>query len=226
MTLNSNLPPIGKSGRPVEFVREAAVESAMNLFWKKGFLSVSAKDLADAMGIQRSSFYNSFGKREAVFLEALSLYSTLTPDRPLHQVLPGQAVVPVVVSVMRNICHIRATDVEARGCMVCNGIAELVGVEESLGPLLESGVKRMTVVVENLLCQAVQQGEITLPENTGTVAETFVAFLIGLNTISKIVRNEKQLWAMCAQFLRGLGLPEEALEPTSQVSSANKKRGG
>ncbi|HEY3326417.1 MAG TPA: TetR/AcrR family transcriptional regulator [Novimethylophilus sp.] len=202
----------GKTGRPVGFVREQAIEAAMHLFWKKGFLAVSAKDLADAMNIQRSSFYNSFGSREAVFIEALRRYAEQSPDAPLDHVAPGQAVVPVLVSTLRRICHARAKDAEGRGCLVCNGMAELVGVEESIGPILEQAVKHRTSVIRHLLQQAISQGEIGMIENEDAAARAFVAFLIGLNTISKIVRDEGQLWAMCRAFLAGQRIPKAALD--------------
>ncbi|MEW6130092.1 MAG: TetR/AcrR family transcriptional regulator [Acidobacteriota bacterium] len=201
-----------RTGRPVGFVREEAVEAAMNLFWRKGFLAVSAKDLADAMGIQRSSFYNSFGSRESLFSEALQLYATQTPDVPLSKLETGQPVIPVLVRVMRKICQVRAADAEARGCLVCNSIAELVGVENSIGPMLEELVETQVTVLEQLLQQAIHQGEVEPLADVNTAARTFVAFLIGLNTISKVIREEKQLWTMCREFLLGLGIPKPALE--------------
>jgi TetR/AcrR family transcriptional repressor of nem operon len=201
----------GKSGRPMGFVREQAIDAAMHLFWKQGFLSISAKDLADAMSIQRSSFYNSFGSREAVFIEALQHYTAQAPDAPLDKFPPGQPVVPVLVTVLRRICRVRSADVEARGCLVCNAIAELVGVDQVIGPLLEDAVKHRTVVFRSLLSQAVRQGEIGPLADEEAAAAGFTAFLIGLNTLSKVVRDEKQLWAICRQFLRGLGIAEELL---------------
>ncbi len=204
-------PLAGRTGRPPGFARTDAVDAAMNLFWKKGFRAVSASDLADAMSIQRSSFYNSFGSREQVFREALQRYAGQTPDAPLYRVRPGEAVVPILVSVLRDICRVRAADPGARGCLVCNGIAELVGVEKTIGPLLEDAMANMAGAVERLLRQAVQRKELTLPTDAATAAKSFVAFLIGLNTISKVVRSERQLWAMCRPFLRGLGVPGEAL---------------
>ncbi len=217
MTDQSTARSLRKSGRPVGFTRDDAVEAAMNVFWKKGFLAVSAKDLAESMGIQRSSFYNSFGSREAVYREALDRYSALAPDAPLDHVAPGQPVVPVLVSVMRHLCHVRALDTEARGCMVCNGIAELVGVEDFVGPLLKNAVKRRVAVLERLLRQAVRQGEIGALSDERATARAVVAFLVGLNTVSKVVRDEKQLWAMCREFLAGLGVSKAALNvPVSE----------
>lgn len=212
MDKNALTPRAGRSGRPAGFARADAVNAAMNLFWRRGFLAVSAKDLAEAMAIQRSSLYNSFGSREAVFREALALYGTQAPDAPLDHLRPGEPAIPTIVSVMRNLCHLRASDGEARGCLVCNGVAELVGVEDELGPLLEAAVKQRVSRVERLLLQAVKQGEIAPLADPRAAAKSFTAFLIGLNVLSKVVRDEKQLWATCRQFLLGLGVPGTALD--------------
>lgn len=213
-----------RPGRPASFMQEDALTAAMNLFWRKGFLAVSAKDLASAMGIQRSSFYNSFGSREKVFIEALNLYVTLTPDVPLSKVEPGQPVIPVLVSVMRNICQIRAADPEARGCLVCNSIAELVGVEKTLEPKLEEAVNARVKLLERLLSQAVQQGEIEPLSDVTSAARAFVAFLIGINTVSKVIRDERQLWGMCREFLLGLGISKQALKKRRSIKHAKSDR--
>jgi TetR/AcrR family transcriptional repressor of nem operon len=192
-------------------VRDQAVEAAMQLFWKKGFPAVSVNDLAGAMHIRRSSFYNSFGNREAVFIEALRRYAAQAPDAPLDEISADRPVLPALAAVLRGICRVRAADADARGCLVCNAIAELGGVDQALGPLLEEAVKHRTDVFRRLLNQAVSQGEIGPLADEEAAAAGFTAFLIGLNTLSKVVRDEKQLWAICRQFLRGLGVTEEIL---------------
>ena len=184
----------------------------MDLFWKKGLLAVSAKDLAEAMNIRRSSFYNSFGSREAVFIEALRLYTEQAPDAPLDRFTPGQPVVPLLISTLRRICHVRARDAEGRGCMVCNGIAELVGVDKAVGPVLEQAVRQRTLALRRLLRQAINQKEIGVLQDEQATAEAFVAFLIGLNTFSKVVRNENRLWAMCREFLATQGILRTTLD--------------
>lgn len=213
-------PRTGRSGRPIGFSRREAVESAMKLFWKKGLSSVSVKALSEAMAIQRSSFYNSFVGREELFREVLALYGTLTPDVPLDHIRPGEPVVPVIVSVMRDLCRMRADDCEARGCLVCNGVAELAGVEDEIGSLLAQIIKHRESTLERILVQAVKQGEIPPIDDAGAAARSFVAFLIGMNTLSKIVRRESDLWAACRQYLSGLGFPHVVLNPVAADPAA------
>jgi AcrR family transcriptional regulator len=61
-------------GRPREFDRDAALEAAMLLFWRKGFAATSMNDLCDAMGIRSPSLYAAFGSKEALYLEAVERY--------------------------------------------------------------------------------------------------------------------------------------------------------
>jgi AcrR family transcriptional regulator len=61
-------------GRPREFDREAALQAAMLLFWRKGFAATSINDLCDAMGIRSPSLYAAFGSKEALYLEAIDHY--------------------------------------------------------------------------------------------------------------------------------------------------------
>jgi AcrR family transcriptional regulator len=61
-------------GRPREFDRDAALEAAMLLFWRKGFAATSMNDLCDAMGVRSPSLYAAFGSKEALYLEAVEHY--------------------------------------------------------------------------------------------------------------------------------------------------------
>jgi AcrR family transcriptional regulator len=62
------------TGRPREFDRDAALEAAMFLFWRKGFAASSMNDLCDAMGIASPSLYAAFGDKESLYLEAIEHY--------------------------------------------------------------------------------------------------------------------------------------------------------
>lgn len=61
-------------GRPKSFDRENAVEQAMRLFWERGYDGASFDDLTLAMGINASSFRNTFKSKEALYREATNAY--------------------------------------------------------------------------------------------------------------------------------------------------------
>jgi TetR/AcrR family transcriptional repressor of nem operon len=198
-------------GRPSEFSREAAIAGAMNLFWRNGYLGVSTRDLAEAMNIQRSTFYNSFGDRESVFIDALQHYSEIAPDKMLDCIQPGEPVLPVLIAFFRRLCQSRVADEEARGCLVCNSVAELVGVDEKLGGILRTAIHERVQATEHILQQAIEQSELTLKTDVNAAARSLVAFLLGFNLLSKAIRNEEELRSTCRSFLLGLGVPEGML---------------
>ncbi len=193
-------------GRPAQFDREQAVEIAMNEIWMNGFEACSIKAISEKLGITRSSFYNAFQSREALFEEALELYFSQTPDRVLAQVDSDIRIVPMLTKMFRDVCRARAADPQARGCMAVNCVAELVGVNEALGPMLERAVLGSLERLEHLLRRAAANGEI---EDRGDLREKALALqnlLIGLNVMCKVVRSEKDLWRAARQTLKGLGV--------------------
>jgi AcrR family transcriptional regulator len=63
--------PSGKLGRPREFDMHAALDQAMQVFWRKGYEGASIADLTAAMGINSPSVYAAFGNKLGLFKAVL-----------------------------------------------------------------------------------------------------------------------------------------------------------
>ncbi len=61
-------------GRPRGFDRDEALESAIRLFWGRGYEATSISDLTQAMHITPPSLYAAFGDKKRLFLEAVERY--------------------------------------------------------------------------------------------------------------------------------------------------------
>ncbi|ORE94007.1 TetR/AcrR family transcriptional regulator [Aurantimonas sp. 22II-16-19i] len=70
----SPAPPARRTGRPLSFDRDAALVTAMHLFWRHGYEATSVADLTRAMGITPPSLYAAFGDKRRLFLEAVHRY--------------------------------------------------------------------------------------------------------------------------------------------------------
>ncbi|BAU15370.1 putative transcriptional regulator [Leptolyngbya sp. NIES-3755] len=66
--------PRAVQGRPRAFDIDIALDQALLLFWRKGYLGTSLTDLTEAMGINRPSLYAAFGNKETLFRKALDRY--------------------------------------------------------------------------------------------------------------------------------------------------------
>jgi AcrR family transcriptional regulator len=62
-------------GRPREFDVDAALDRAIDVFWRQGYEGTSLSDLTDAMGINRPSLYSAFGNKEDTFKRAVDRYA-------------------------------------------------------------------------------------------------------------------------------------------------------
>lgn len=62
------------AGRPRQFDREAALRTARDVFWARGFEATSMSDLVAALGIASARIYAAFGSKERLFKEAIELY--------------------------------------------------------------------------------------------------------------------------------------------------------
>lgn len=62
------------AGRPRTFCTEKALDSAMQVFWRKGYEGASMVDLTSAMGINSPSLYAAYGSKEGLFRAVLERY--------------------------------------------------------------------------------------------------------------------------------------------------------
>jgi len=195
-------------GRPLKFNREDAIETAMSHIWRNGYRASSVKKLSEEFGITRSSFYNAFDSREALFREVLARYLRQSPDVALADAAPGIRVRQLFTRTYREACRARAGDPLGRGCMLINGVAELCNGHDELGQVLEAFVLGSLARIEQLLEWGVEQGEIEKHQDLRGKALALQNLLMGLNIMCKVVRDEKDLWSAAKTTLKGLDMYE------------------
>lgn len=119
--------PRGRGGRRPGFDRAAALDAALRLFWERGYEGTSFDELTAAMGLSPSSFYNSFGSKERLFLEAADTYQARASAR-IDAALGGD--LPTRDAFGRLLEGAAAAFTEAdtpRGCFVLGGGCSQVG---------------------------------------------------------------------------------------------------
>jgi TetR/AcrR family transcriptional regulator, transcriptional repressor for nem operon len=195
--------------RPSGFDRAAAVHTAMQAIWRDGYEKNSVLALSEKLGITRSSYYNAFGSRDALFREVLAAYFSQSPDRALHAEAPTGRVLELLTSTFKAVCAARASDPEGRGCLAVNSIGELAGSHSELGPLLQQAVLQSAERLEQLLNLAEEDGELPSGYDTHGAALALQNLLVGINTLSKVVREYDELWLAVRTTLRGLGVLRE-----------------
>jgi AcrR family transcriptional regulator len=105
------------------------VGAATELFWEHGYQGCTIADLETATGLHRSSLYQAFGTKEALFGEALALYIDSFVAPRLAAMERRGAGPRNVCDFFRGLARLYRDDaaVAHRGCLWVNSLAEFSG---------------------------------------------------------------------------------------------------
>jgi AcrR family transcriptional regulator len=107
-------------GRPRAFDAEKALDCAMQIFWRKGYLGTSLSDLTDAMGIERPSLYAAFGNKKSLFRKALDRYFK-GPSAYLHDALQEPTARAVAERLFQSVIDLLADPQTPTTCLWVHG---------------------------------------------------------------------------------------------------------
>ncbi|OUR63327.1 hypothetical protein A9Q74_01195 [Colwellia sp. 39_35_sub15_T18] len=196
-------------GRAIKFDRDEAIVWVMNEIWRSGFTALSVKAVSEKLGITRSSFYHAFESREALFLEAMNHYFQISPLLKLSTFAESNSALTLLTQVFKETCKQRTDDGQHRGCLAVNSVSELVGVNDSLSSFMANMVNENINGFEALLTYSIHQGELAKSTDTRHLALALQNTLIGLNTMSKVITNEQELWNAIKVILIALNVYRE-----------------
>jgi AcrR family transcriptional regulator len=116
-------------GRPREFSLETALGTAKQLFWERGYAGTSLADLETSTGLTRSSLYQAFGSKEALFAQVLALYIETFVDPLLAGMERPGAEPGDIQDFFHELGNLFLDDtaLARRGCLWVNTIAEFSG---------------------------------------------------------------------------------------------------
>lgn len=126
--------------RPQIFNLQQVISKAIECFWLKGYSETSLADLLAAMGISRSTFYNTFGDKRQLFERCLQTYGQQT-QQILAMTLLNKKLTEKLSSleVIKQFLYVvliaPASELSAKGCLLVNTIAETAKADGELNLL-------------------------------------------------------------------------------------------
>jgi TetR/AcrR family transcriptional regulator, copper-responsive repressor len=180
-------------GRPRSFDREAALASAIEVFWEKGFEGTSISDLTEAMGINPPSLYSAFGDKEKLFLEAADSYSRSRSDEcPFCDEVTARGAIEKLLTYMAR----ELTDgAHPRGCMMVMAAATSANASSGLQKAI---AEKRTASRENIrarIKQGIQDGDVPADTDAGALADFYSTIIAGLSTQAHDGASRKSLMA-------------------------------
>jgi AcrR family transcriptional regulator len=107
-------------GRPREFNAEAALDQAMEVFWRHGYEGATIAQLTEAMGINPPSLYACFGNKEGLLKAALDRYTRLRGEW-MEEVLAAPTAREVTERLLMGIAEKQTDPANPPGCLLVQG---------------------------------------------------------------------------------------------------------
>jgi len=191
-------------GRPLEFDPDAALDAAMQVFWRNGYENTSMQDLLDTMQISKSSLYQAFGGKQALFERCMTRYGDdmIGTLREALQASPSglgfiRQFLESVLDEARGVC-------ETRGCLVLNTANEFARRDPEIAKAVSRGLDRFHEVLLARVERAQKEGDIPSARNAVMLVNYLVSSMSGLKTMSKAGTDEDTLHGIIELTLKAL----------------------
>jgi AcrR family transcriptional regulator len=167
-------------GRPRGFDRDAALESAMKLFWERGYDGTSLEDLLQAMGgLTPPSFYAAFGSKEQLFKEAIDLYKCTVGDAP-PRALERSPVRDGIAGMLRAALDTFDNASVGRGCLAVLGAMTRTRTNAAAHDCLRTMRRMPTEMIRKRLKRAIAEGELPAGIPTDDIAAFYTTIMHGM----------------------------------------------
>jgi TetR/AcrR family transcriptional repressor of nem operon len=153
-------------------MREEIIDAALEQFHTHGFNGAGVKDITDAAGVPKGSFYNHFDSKEALAVVALQRYG----DQRHLQDLADTAVEPIA-RLRAHFELLRDEQVErncTRGCLIGNFGTEVSDHSEVIRVAVLASLQAWTGLVAGALAEARDAGSVRAGLDPATTARFVV----------------------------------------------------
>jgi AcrR family transcriptional regulator len=194
----------GKTGRPISFDRDAALEAAMLLFWKRGYEGTSMADLTQAMGLNPSSIYAAFGDKHALFSLAVKRYIDSRAQYAM-KALGEPTLKRVIRALFYNTVAFLTTPGHPPTCMT---LAGAVGCSVDATPardLMKEIRKQNQVAIRERLIKARKSGELSKDVNVDDYTRFLSTIIAGLSIQAANGSTKAELMRTAQMALGHLG---------------------
>ncbi|MER6303881.1 TetR family transcriptional regulator [Kitasatospora sp. NPDC001539] len=170
--------------RTKEFDPDAALQAALELFWRRGYEATSMADLVEGLGIARASIYATFGSKRELYLRALERYGEQQDPARLNDLSQPGPVLPAVRALVREYAAAGEED-RKRGCFITNTAVELAPHDPAAARRVEASLDRLETALTGALLRARAQGELPADREPRALARMLVVLLQGIRVVGK-----------------------------------------
>jgi AcrR family transcriptional regulator len=194
--------PAKSRGRPRSFDREAALETAMRLFWSRGYEATSISDLTEAMGIMPPALYGAFGDKKRLFLEAVESYQRKVGCFAQKALTEERTVERAVRRLLLDAVTTFTNPKTPKGCMVITSATNCTAEANDIYEALAARRRAAEGAVRERIEAGRKAGELLDETDVDALTSLVVATLCGLAIKARDGASRVRLRRSVEQLMR------------------------
>lgn len=176
--------------RQREFDLDEVLAIAMDLFWQRGYINTSMKDVVQATGVQPGSLYSAFGDKEKLFQQALRKYTQefFRASMPRHR-----PPLECIQQWFERLAQTMATDPNQKGCLIINTAMERDAHSPSTLAIIEDRLDEIESFFWQNLTQAKLDGDVPKSRDVDGTAKALLGAVVGMLAVARMRRDAQTL---------------------------------
>jgi TetR/AcrR family transcriptional regulator, transcriptional repressor for nem operon len=174
-----------RTGRPRKFDAEQVVDTAMRMFWTRGFRSTSMEDLAEATGVLPGSLHGAFGGKRPLFRAALLRYQQDAHQRVREVLDDAGSPRERIRRYLDRQVDLACGSGDQHGCLMAKTALELTPADESVTPIVRENFAALRAALADAVRQGQEIGEFARRWEPDVAAGMVLAVVEGFQVLGR-----------------------------------------
>jgi TetR/AcrR family transcriptional repressor of nem operon len=192
---------------------------SLKLFSTKGFLNTSISDIMQAADTSKGGFYNHFESKEDLFYEVLAIAQSIWREKVLYGLDEIDSPKGKIRKILENYRdrYLKDDFNFPGGCIFVTFSVELDDQRPELMKEVAQGFRGLKRMLNNLLEEGKEKGELRLDVNTDRATEMIFSGMIGSSVLFGVEKSNESL----DRSINSLIMYLDGLTPTESLVDIN-----
>ncbi|SDI08977.1 TetR/AcrR family transcriptional regulator [Mucilaginibacter sp. P25] len=176
--------------RSKDFDEAEVLSKAVCIFWHKGYNGTSMQDLVDGLGISRSSLYDTFGDKHALYIKALDSYQKAGGNQMCdiinNTASAKEAIQKLLELTMRDLLN----DEQRKGCFMVNAEIELASLDAEVKDLICRNEQQFEDAILSAIKKGQASGEVRNSQDSLALARFIMNAVRGMQVSAKATADK------------------------------------
>ena len=172
--------------RTKSFDQTEILDKATDLFWIQGYGATPPQDILDDTGLSRSSLYDTYGDKHALFLQSLRRYRDRETAAAIRFLDESEDAAQAIRMIFHHAYEVLVNIQQQKGCLMINTLHELVPQDPEVAAVVLENRQALEDAYTRAVRRGQQQGGIRDEHQPRALARFLLNSLWGLTVHLKL----------------------------------------